>query len=100
MNIAVMTERVAAASPRFKARIAGVLSLLSLLAGLSSGLGFQAIRTYIQSGNVIFESRLSEEAGRASMVKALAARMEKKIDVLVRTPAEMPTICPESCGAE
>jgi len=43
---------------------------------------------------------VEKEAVRASTEKALAARMEKKIDVLVRTPAEMPTICPESCGAE
>lgn len=59
------------------------------LAALCSRLGFQAIRTYIQSGNVIFESRLSEEAVRSRLEKALAARMEKKIDVMVRTPAEM-----------
>jgi uncharacterized protein (DUF1697 family) len=59
------------------------------LAALCSGLGFQAIRTYIQSGNVIFESRLSEEGVRACLEKALAARMGKKIDVMVRTPEEM-----------
>jgi uncharacterized protein (DUF1697 family) len=38
---------------------------------------------------VIFESSLSEEAVRSRLEKALAARMKKKIDVMVRTPAEM-----------
>jgi uncharacterized protein (DUF1697 family) len=59
------------------------------LAGLCSGLGFQAIRTYIQSGNVIFESSLSEDAVRSCLEKALAVRMGKKIAVMVRTPAEL-----------
>jgi uncharacterized protein (DUF1697 family) len=66
----------------------GILPMKDLVA-LCSGLGFQAIRTFIQSGNVIFESRLSEEGIRARLEKALAARMGKKIDVMVRTPAEM-----------
>jgi uncharacterized protein (DUF1697 family) len=59
------------------------------LADLCSELGFKAVRTYIQSGNVIFESSLPEERVRPRLEKALAARMEKKIDVIVRTPAEM-----------
>jgi uncharacterized protein (DUF1697 family) len=62
------------------------------LAGLCSALSFQAIRTYIQSGNVMFESSLSEDAVRSRLEKALAARMGKKIDVMVRTPAEMRSI--------
>lgn len=59
------------------------------LAGLCSELGFQAIRTYIQSGNVIFESRLTEATIRSRLEKALEPRMGKKIDVMVRTPAEL-----------
>lgn len=62
------------------------------LAALCSRLGFQAVRTYIQSGNVIFESDLSEEAVRSCLEKALAVRMGKKIDVMVRTPGEMRSI--------
>ena len=34
MNAAVMTKRIAEASPSLKARIAGALSLLSLLAAV------------------------------------------------------------------
>lgn len=59
------------------------------LAGLCSELGLQSIRTYIQSGNVIFESGLSKDAIRSCLEEALAARMGKKIDVMVRTPEEM-----------
>src|SRR5579859_4967446 len=62
------------------------------LAGLCCGLGFEAARTYIQSGNVLFESRLSEEGIRSSLEKALAKKMGKKIDVMVRTSAEMRSI--------
>jgi len=59
------------------------------LVALCSGLGFQAVRTYIQSGNVILESKLSEDEVRACMEKTLTAKVGKKIDVMVRTPAEM-----------
>ena len=59
------------------------------LAALCSALGFQAIRTYIQSGNVVFASGVAEKDIRACLEKALAARMGKKIDVMVRTAAEM-----------
>lgn len=59
------------------------------LANLCSGLGFAAVRTYIQSGNVIFESRHSEATVRSTLEKALLAKMGKKIDVMVRTPAEL-----------
>jgi uncharacterized protein (DUF1697 family) len=62
------------------------------LSGLCSGLGFQAVRTYIQSGNVIFESRLSEQGIRSSLEKAVAKKLGKHIDVMVRTPAEIRSI--------
>ena len=62
------------------------------LADLCSALRFNAVRTYIQSGNIIFECNLSEEAVRSRLEKALAAHMGKKIDVMVRTPAEMRSI--------
>ena len=59
------------------------------LAGLCSGLGFQSVRTYIQSGNVVFESSLSETAIRSCLEQALAARMGKRREVMVRTSEEM-----------
>lgn len=54
-----------------------------------SGLGFDGVRTYIQSGNVLFESRLSEAGIRTRLEKKLEAVMGKKIDVMVRTAEEM-----------
>lgn len=62
------------------------------LASLCSGLGFQSVRTYIQSGNVVFESSLKEDAIRSSMEKELTAKMGKKIDVMVRTSQEMRSV--------
>ena len=59
------------------------------LTSLCSGLGFQSVRTYIQSGNVVFESSLSEGAIRPCLEKALATQMGKKIDIMVRTSEEM-----------
>ncbi len=59
------------------------------LTSICSRLDFQSIRTYIQSGNVVFESSLSEESIRSCMEKALAAKLGKKINVMVRTSIEM-----------
>ncbi|HTW47304.1 MAG TPA: DUF1697 domain-containing protein [Acidobacteriaceae bacterium] len=59
------------------------------LAALCSGCGFLKARTYIQSGNAIFESRLKEAAIQRKLESALAAKMSKPVAVMVRTPAEM-----------
>jgi uncharacterized protein (DUF1697 family) len=62
------------------------------LAEMCTDLGFEKVRTYIQSGNVVFESALSEKCVRAKLEQVLAARMGKKIDVLVRTAPELRSI--------
>lgn len=62
------------------------------LVGLCSGLGFQSVRTYIQSGNVVFESSSSEDGIRSSLEHALSASMGKHIDVMVRTSEELRSI--------
>jgi uncharacterized protein (DUF1697 family) len=62
---------------------------MSALATLCSGLGFGNVRTYIQSGNVVFESRLSKRRALASLERALAAHMGRRIDVVVRDAAEI-----------
>ncbi|MGB6134124.1 MAG: DUF1697 domain-containing protein [Acidobacteriaceae bacterium] len=59
------------------------------LAVLCRDCGFAEARTWIQSGNVLFESRLQEAAVQRKLESALAAKMGKKIAVMVRTPAEM-----------
>lgn len=66
----------------------GILAMKDLTA-MCEKLGFVKARTYIQSGNVIFECGLKEDAVRHELEKALHVKMGKKIDVMVRTVAEM-----------
>ena len=62
------------------------------LSAMCIELGFQNVRTYIQSGNVVFETRLSEEKVRAALEETLARRMGKKVDVMVRSASELRSI--------
>lgn len=73
----------------------GILPMKDLVA-LCTDLGFAGTRTWIQSGNAIFQSRLSEESVRKKLEAALVAKMGKKIDVMVRTPAELRAILDEN----
>jgi uncharacterized protein (DUF1697 family) len=66
------------------------------LSTLCSDLGFKNVRTYIQSGNVVFETALLEKAVKAKLEDALAKRMGKKVDVAVRTPPELQAILKEN----
>jgi uncharacterized protein (DUF1697 family) len=59
------------------------------LAALCGECGFANARTWIQSGNVLFESKLQEAAVQRKLESALAAKLGRKIAVMVRTPAEM-----------
>lgn len=62
------------------------------LAALCTDLGFAEARTYIQSGNVVFESRKAEEAVCKALEAALTAALGKPADVVVRTAAEMAAV--------
>jgi uncharacterized protein (DUF1697 family) len=66
----------------------GKLSMQDLIE-LCTGLGLKKVRTYIQSGNVVFESRLSEKSVRTKLETALTEKLGKPADVVVRTAAEM-----------
>ena len=59
------------------------------LSALCVELGFAEVRTYIQSGNVIFQSRLSEPAIRSKLEQALTEKLGKPVDVVLRTAAEL-----------
>ena len=59
------------------------------LTTLCTELGFVNVRTYIQSGNVVFESRLSSAKTHAALERALAAHMGKKVDVILRDAAAL-----------
>jgi uncharacterized protein (DUF1697 family) len=62
---------------------------MSDLRALCVALGFVSVRTYIQSGNVVFESRLSSARAKAALEDALARRLGTRHTVVLRTPAEL-----------
>ena len=62
---------------------------MSDLKALCEELGFTRVRTYIASGNVVFESRKSEAAIKAALEKRLQAFAGKPVGALVRSAAKM-----------
>ena len=59
------------------------------LTGICEGAGFRSVRTYIASGNVIFESQLGEKAIKKELERRLLDYAGKPVVVAVRTAAEM-----------
>jgi len=59
------------------------------LTGMCESAGFASVRTYIASGNVIFESKLSEKKVREELERRLLAYAGKPVTVAVRTAGEM-----------
>jgi uncharacterized protein (DUF1697 family) len=66
----------------------GMLPMKDLQA-MCVGLGLEKVRTYIQSGNVVFESLMPERILRANLEQALSEKMGKPATVLIRTAAEL-----------
>jgi uncharacterized protein (DUF1697 family) len=66
----------------------GMLAMKDL-SRMCTGLGFESVRTYIQSGNVVFKSRLARTRVLAALERALNAHMGKKIDVVLREASEL-----------
>jgi uncharacterized protein (DUF1697 family) len=62
------------------------------LTAICTGLGFERVRTYIQSGNVVFERDLSEKTIRTRLEKALTEKLGKQADVIVRTASELRSV--------
>jgi uncharacterized protein (DUF1697 family) len=62
---------------------------MSDLKDICEELGFDAVRTFIASGNVVFTSRKSEAALKAALEKRLEAYAGKPVGVLMRSAAEM-----------
>ena len=58
------------------------------LRALCTGLGWEDVRSYIQSGNVVFSARAKAPALEAALEQALEARFGFAVDVLVRTAAQ------------
>ena len=59
------------------------------LKAMCEAAGFDQVRTYIASGNVVFTSDLPEDRVRAAIEAPLEAYAGKSVGVLVRTAAEM-----------
>ena len=59
------------------------------LKAMCEAAGFEQVRTYIASGNVVFASDKSEGAVRAAIEKPLEAYSGKPVGVLIRSAAEM-----------
>lgn len=59
------------------------------LAALCTELGLEGVRTYIQSGNVVFRSRRSEKSIASALMQALAKKMGRRVDVAVRTAVQL-----------
>lgn len=62
---------------------------MSDLRAICESVGFTNVRTYIASGNVVFESRLAEASVKARLESGLQAYAGKPVGVLIRTGAEL-----------
>ncbi len=62
---------------------------MSELAAMCKRAGFRDVRTYIASGNVVFESKKAEPQVKAALEKKLSAYAGKPVGVLVRSAAEI-----------
>jgi len=62
------------------------------LASMCEQCGFKKSKTYIASGNVVFQSNKSEAQVKNALEKVLAAYAGKPVGVMVRTAAEMATV--------
>jgi uncharacterized protein (DUF1697 family) len=69
----------------------GQLSMKELSA-FCRELGLDKVRTYIQSGNIVFESKFSEESVRERLEESLTERIGQRIDVFVRTASELRSV--------
>lgn len=65
---------------------------MSTLAAMCTDAGFEHVRTYIASGNVVFSSRLKEAAVKQALETRLAAHAGKPVAVFVRSAAQMAAV--------
>jgi uncharacterized protein (DUF1697 family) len=66
------------------------------LKAMCEAAGFEAVQTYIASGNVIFRSAKSEPQVKAALEGKLETYAGKRVGVLVRTAAEMAAVLKEN----
>lgn len=66
------------------------------LRAMAARLGFANPRTYIQSGNLVFESRLSAAKAKGALEAALAEHFGKPCAVLLRSAEELRAVDTEN----
>lgn len=62
------------------------------LRAMCESVGLTGVRTYIASGNVVFQSRLAEATVKAKLERCLQDYAGKPVGVLVRTGAELAAV--------
>ena len=62
------------------------------LRAMAEGLGLANVRTYIASGNLLFESDLSEREVKAALETRIGAYAGKSVPIFVRTAAELAAV--------
>ena len=62
------------------------------LKAMCEAVGFGRVKTYIASGNVVFESEFSEAKVKSELERKLAAFASKPVGVMVRSVAEMQAV--------
>ena len=62
---------------------------MALLRGLFEQLGYENVRTYIQSGNVVFDANGTPARVRGTLEQAIDATFGLDVTVLLRSPAEL-----------
>ena len=84
--------------PRYVALLRGInigprnrISMAELRAALEEA-GFGEVETYLQSGNVVLESRAKPESVRRQVEGVIAGRFGLEIAVVVRTKAELAAV--------
>ena len=70
------------------------------LAALARACGFDDVRTYIASGNLLLTSDLDEMSVRAALEAALLSYAKKPVGVIVRTAAEIAAVAAANPFAE
>lgn len=62
---------------------------MTVLAEMCEAAGFSQVRTYIASGNVVFQSDNAEDQVRSALEDRLCAYARKSVGVVVRTASEI-----------
>jgi uncharacterized protein (DUF1697 family) len=72
--------------------VGGNILKMDRLRGLCAALGAKNARTYVQSGNIVFEAAGSPSSWEAKLEKKLAGESRLPVSVMVRSAAEISTV--------